>query len=711
MSSHVRPSREKGRSLSRRGFTTVELLVIIAVLAILASMVCVGVRRAVCIAREVRLANHASQLDYMLELYAQRHGTRYPGAYPAELEERLAPFLETELAEQTDNPDIFLNPERPGDGPEPLNKSYVTPPPRQDGNRYVLGFDSEHPHVRSAILFSGSSVQLAERLPIQYGSLALDPADVVQGGTVQFATGTRVELGAETLARVIHSFVTEDGTPFHVVKMPRYRHGSLRADVVGRDVVQVVTGAGVVSVRCGVADVDVIPVPSDDPPDEDDQGDDPGEDEVEEDPPPDDPGGGFGDFAIFSETSLDFGGNSSVDHLVGTNGDADLGSTCSMEDMVVGGDLTTGANLTADGDVVANENITLTGNTEVNGNLDCSENVILDGCTVEGTVTAGGPVYVRNATVKGDLFAAGDVTAEANGRVYCDAYYTGPLDAKPKHIGGDAIEVDSIEVDPEVYTPYTLPPPTSFAAGTEDVLLSGGSTQTLSPGHYGDLGLSGGSTVTLSAGKYYFSSILVGGNCSIEFELDEDEGGTDVYVTGNVTTVGGVETVIDGSATASAVYWEVHSDFLITGSATWHGTIYTPYGDAGLGGNSDIYGACYAGGQATLGGNSDLFYFPLDRPIGDPGDDGDDDGDDGDGDGDGDDGDGDGDGDGSLTTCVRVSNHSAAVTVDARSVGRGAGISWIPRRQVLGRSTRARGLARGVSVRVGRWVDVVSFDD
>lgn len=720
------------RRTEARGFTVIEVVVALSVIAILAGLVTTCTSWARCRAAEARAASRASHLDQALELFHIKH-RRYPSAYPAELSTRLAPYLEEDLSDCVDNDEAFVAPASPSAGAEPLNKSYAPSSPVAGGGRYVLSVQPGHRGARTAALFASHIIGLVETLPMQYGSASLAPADVVEGGTVTFTTGTRIELGASTMLRTTHSFRAEEGTVYHVVKMPRHRAGFLRANVVGSDVVQVVTGAGTVCIRNGVADIDVIPVVLATPAQPGDLGDDPIATTYsiteDEDPPPD---SNLGDFALFSATSLACGGNSSIDHLIGSNSNITLGASCDASGITGGGSLTTGANLTVDGNVVANGAVNLGGNTEISGNVDTSEGATLQGVAISGDLTAAGNVAATNATIKGDFtsggsvegganFAAhgdvnvnGDLSLSANAMIYGDADYTGSLDAKPKQIMGDAEQVGSVDVSPEQYTPFELPPATTFTAGSQDVSVSSNGTLNLPPGHYGNLTLSGGAEITFSAGEYTFQSITAQGNANIIYDVDDDEGGIEIFSSGDATFGGTVATQVQGSGTAADIYFEGHGDFAITGNTTWHGTIYVPEGQATVGGNSTLNGACYASGAIDLGHHATVHYVGSERGIGDGGQD------DGEGDGGGDtegeiysggtDGSPGSDGSSVIETHVRVSNHSAEVMVDARISGHGTGVPYITRRE--GESTgRKTGLSfgKGTYPKTGYWVDAVEF--
>ncbi len=69
---------------SRGGFSLVEMLVVIAILGILASLILPAVWRAVVRAREARIILEVSQLDMALESYRQNRGAYPPSGFQAE---------------------------------------------------------------------------------------------------------------------------------------------------------------------------------------------------------------------------------------------------------------------------------------------------------------------------------------------------------------------------------------------------------------------------------------------------------------------------------------------------------------------------------------------------------------------------------------------------------------------------------------------------
>jgi len=706
-----------GRWLRTRSsaFTITEILVAITILMILAGILSSGYTWLRARADEVTVMNQVQHVGSALQLYYVKH-RQYPSAYPARLDNELAPYLQKELEHYVDNPLGFCNPTNPEAGAAPLNESYVTPPIGCDANRYVISMDPVRKQARSAILFADGATELAERLPVTYGDQPLKPGDTVVGGTLRFATDSMVHLGQHTMARMIHSFRTCGGTPFHIVKLPRYRQGYLQADVAGADMMQVVTGAGIVLVTCGIADIDVLPVASKRETDPcTDRQDDPIQaTSLSLASPPLPVASRLAGFAVFSKTNLTVGGNANIDHLIGSDGDLVLAGNNSLRGIESGGSVSLQGNTGADGDVIVTGSMTLQGSATVRigGNLDTSGPVALSGnASVGGHLVAGGPVSIaKNSWVGGDVATASNLTHE--GKIYGSASYAGDLSLDKKAaITEGTSKVAAAEVSPQPYQPVTLPPPTAFTPGTEDVTISSKSS-TLAPGIYRKLHISANCSVTFESGTYVFEEITTDGGPELCFDVDAAKGGIDIFVKNNITLGNQAASVLKGDATPRDIYLEVHGN-LTTGSAaaTWNGTIFAPNGEVKINGSFALQGACYAAGGVDIKGAAEIAYYPLNRQIGGTSGASSEEASDGDG---SDNNDGDGQDNGPtnttpLDTYVRVSNHSAHTSVDAQVTGRGDDVLYIERRPGCETGLRSRIFGRGANVPIGQWAEVIEF--
>ena len=133
------------RRTGAKGFTAIEIVVVLGIIAVLAGLVTTGTSWARCRAKEAQAASRASHLDQALELFHIKH-KRYPAAYPAQLSTRLAPYLEEDLSDCVDNPKAFVAPAYPSAGADPLNKSYSPSSPLAASGRYVLAVQPGRPH-------------------------------------------------------------------------------------------------------------------------------------------------------------------------------------------------------------------------------------------------------------------------------------------------------------------------------------------------------------------------------------------------------------------------------------------------------------------------------------------------------------------------------------------------------------------------------------
>ncbi|MFW6158741.1 MAG: pilus assembly FimT family protein [Planctomycetota bacterium] len=231
-----------------RAFTFPQLVMAVAVVGLLMMMSVQAMRYATKKADMQRLLNKGNHLSTCLELYHQRNN-RYPDAYPAHLEEDLAPY--------TDDEELFVSPAAPDAGAEPLNRSYVTPVLGQQ-NTYVLSLNSESDPEHAAVVYADMSARVVKRLPITHDGEEIEPGTVVGGGTVTFGNASTVELSEAVTATVVQSFVGDDDNSFSVVKVNRDIPGMMTAVAVGAGVVEVASDAGVTLVRGGVADVEFM---------------------------------------------------------------------------------------------------------------------------------------------------------------------------------------------------------------------------------------------------------------------------------------------------------------------------------------------------------------------------------------------------------------------------------------------------------------------
>jgi len=160
-----------------------------------------------------------------------------------------------------DGPRVFAN-LGPTAGTDEINKTYVMP---NDGdpNSYVLSLEPPQDPEHVVVLFADWTVEVADKLPIQHNDAPVTPGSTVQGGIITFAGGSAVYLSQTSSVTVVQSFITKDGTPYHVVKVEHSGTADMTAVSADASIVVVSTSTGTALVRTGAADVQQIPGSSD----------------------------------------------------------------------------------------------------------------------------------------------------------------------------------------------------------------------------------------------------------------------------------------------------------------------------------------------------------------------------------------------------------------------------------------------------------------
>jgi prepilin-type processing-associated H-X9-DG protein/prepilin-type N-terminal cleavage/methylation domain-containing protein len=296
-----------------------------------------------------------------------------------------------------------------------------------------------------------------------------------------------------------------------------------------------------------------------------------------------------------------------------------------------GGDVT--ANVASAG-VVSGGNVTLQGVSS--GNVDAAGDVSLEkGLT--GTVQSGGMLTLGTketltgsawagngaliddkAVVTGNLSVSGNVIVDKQAKVNGSVQYTGTLTLNngAKVLGGST-KVASVVVTPAApsaplpppapvgFSPVSLPSPTAFSAGGEDVIEANGATVEIEPGKYGQLSLGTQCTLKLASGAYYFTSFTVGNNLNLYFDCSD--GNVQIYVSGDVA-LGTMSALGISGGGPQNVFIETHGRFSTVNGSRWEGAVFAPNGDIELAANCTIRGALFSGAQLILGNGVVVHY-------------------------------------------------------------------------------------------------------
>jgi Subtilase family. len=272
-----------------------------------------------------------------------------------------------------------------------------------------------------------------------------------------------------------------------------------------------------------------------------------------------------------------------------------------------------------------------TGNASINANIYSGGTVsITNSNIVNGNIAARnsdsltGPIisFGSSAQITGNMDGNGNIVVGGgfvNGTV---THPTGTTYSGPVPTGGNIIGTPNLPTLP------TLPAITSFpAAGATNV----SSTQTLSPGAYGDITLGGNKTITLNGiGIYVFKSVHFSGN-SNKFIFDfknTTSGNFYIYIIGDAD-FGKLDASMVNGNNAARIYTEIHGNgsttsipnysFVIAngssgGGSKWMGTVWAPYAGINIGsgtGSSTLTGALWSATQVMIQSGVTFIYSPF----------------------------------------------------------------------------------------------------
>lgn len=153
----------------RHGFTLVELLVVISVIAILASLLLPALARAKARARSAQCLNNLRQLGLYTFLYADAHNGRLQLQCPLQMDETWATVLSTNL--NATSFDLFLCPDYPPRDFRDWRRTYgvrLDPPPSYTSGEYdeILHL----PNIRQPVAYP----HLADTTSLGRGGLAAE---------------------------------------------------------------------------------------------------------------------------------------------------------------------------------------------------------------------------------------------------------------------------------------------------------------------------------------------------------------------------------------------------------------------------------------------------------------------------------------------------------------------------------------------------------
>lgn len=266
---------------------------------------------------------------------------------------------------------------------------------------------------------------------------------------------------------------------------------------------------------------------------------------------------------------------------VGTNGNISGGTTVNANDLDAGGTITTGngTTISSGSSVVAGGKVKMGTSATVNSG---------------NSVVSGGDLSLGNGADLGG--PAGGVNVTLGGTLSHGTGYTGPA-SLAEGVGGPVpFSAGSSYQLPTLPAGSIAGPSTAAGGSVTNATLPAGA---LTPGDYGDVSLGNGKTLNLTAGTYHFTSIDMGTNDHISYDLTG--GPINVFIDGKATLGNGMHWDLTGGD-ASDIYWELYGDLKIGETAIIYGTIFAS-GVAVLGQDETFSnGGTYTGQYLATGG-------------------------------------------------------------------------------------------------------------
>jgi len=222
---------------ARRGFSLIEVLVVIAILAALVSMAYSALRSGRTMSKQAICLNNLKQIAVALNLYYNDHK-----AYPPE-------NLPGHLARYTgENPRLFVCPNDQSGSGDSYSQFYVARPD-DNAQDYVCACPRHVADSKSITLLSSSSAQLLEQRPVHWNGQVVAPGTSVGSGVMSFGDGSTVTIPDGMVVRLVQSFRLHDGRYYSVIAVDINETGTLEVEVTPGSRFEVVTPSAIAGVQ------------------------------------------------------------------------------------------------------------------------------------------------------------------------------------------------------------------------------------------------------------------------------------------------------------------------------------------------------------------------------------------------------------------------------------------------------------------------------
>ncbi len=223
-------SKQSQKSKQFRGFTLMELLVVMAIMALLTSLLLPALSSAKERAHETVCLSNLRNITYGMQMFFREHD-EYPNG-----------DLVTNLAPYVSNPSCFYCPS----SRQSYEKFYVLRDDKVSADKYIIGCPYHSRNSRGVNAFAYGTMQTGKLGNVTWNDAPINVGNEVIGGELRFEDGSRIVLTGASNGLVIASFRMDDGRLYTIVRVLK-RHGNAAINVTAGSgsIFEVITPAAI----------------------------------------------------------------------------------------------------------------------------------------------------------------------------------------------------------------------------------------------------------------------------------------------------------------------------------------------------------------------------------------------------------------------------------------------------------------------------------
>ncbi len=220
---------------SERGFSLSELIVVIGILSVLTAIIFPVFSNAREATRVVTCAANLQQIGVATKAYVMDHGG--PPMAP----------LPQSLAWHVNSQSVFVCP-NDRNSTDSYSEFFVGRFNDVKASEFLVGCPRHQKGRKTAVVCGKGNGQVGMSAAVLHGGEQIQPGDCVEGGVLEFADGSRVEIAENLGVVLLVSLSTDDGM-HSVIYVPEGAAGSLEVSVTPGSKFEVASPAAVAAVR------------------------------------------------------------------------------------------------------------------------------------------------------------------------------------------------------------------------------------------------------------------------------------------------------------------------------------------------------------------------------------------------------------------------------------------------------------------------------